>query len=308
MVKVLYVCSADRSGSTLLDRLLGQTEGFFSLGEMTRFIWRRGLEKNQRCGCGEHFRDCSFWNEVMDQAWGGMSQPDLERIRELEKGVTRIRHIPQIAYPGLAQTELRRALAEYVPILENLVQAVREVADKPVLIDTSKRPIYGYLLQKIPSVDLRVVHLVRDSRGVVHSWQRRKERPEVREGTEYMEQKSARLVAWHWNLRNSAAHLFRMAGISYARVRYEDLAERPTEVLWRLRDYMGHGEGKDNLTEKSVFELEEGHTVSGNPMRFKTGEIRVELDAEWKKRIDAKKKFLVSMLTLPLLFKYGYKV
>ena len=39
---VLYVAGAGRSGSTLLDNLLGQIPGFFSAGEL-RYVWERGL-------------------------------------------------------------------------------------------------------------------------------------------------------------------------------------------------------------------------------------------------------------------------
>ena len=58
--RVLYIGGWGRSGSTLLDRLLGQAEGSFSVGEM-RDLWLRGVLENRRCGCGEPFDSCPFW-------------------------------------------------------------------------------------------------------------------------------------------------------------------------------------------------------------------------------------------------------
>ena len=62
-VDVLYVGGCQRSGSTLLDRMLGQTQGHISAGEITH-LWARGVGANDLCGCGERFADCPFWSEV----------------------------------------------------------------------------------------------------------------------------------------------------------------------------------------------------------------------------------------------------
>jgi len=61
---VLYIIGEGRSGSTLLDMLLGQVDGFESVGEL-RFVWSRGKRDNQRCGCGEDFNSCHHWNKVV---------------------------------------------------------------------------------------------------------------------------------------------------------------------------------------------------------------------------------------------------
>ena len=48
-VKVAFVSSWSRSGSTLLDLLLGRLPGFWSAGEI-RYLWDRGLLEDQLCG------------------------------------------------------------------------------------------------------------------------------------------------------------------------------------------------------------------------------------------------------------------
>ena len=48
------------------------------------------------------------------------------------------------------------------------------------------------------------------------------------------------------------------------------------------------------------------HTVSGNPMRFKCGDLTVKPDMEWKGRMRRSQKLVTTFLTLPLLLRYGY--
>src|SRR5690349_2184383 len=68
-IPVLFIAGAARSGSTLLDRVIGMHEGFCSSGELT-FIWQRSYRENQLCGCGVPFHECEFWREVSDTAFG----------------------------------------------------------------------------------------------------------------------------------------------------------------------------------------------------------------------------------------------
>jgi hypothetical protein len=48
------------------------------------------------------------------------------------------------------------------------------------------------------------------------------------------------------------------------------------------------------------------HTVSGNPSRFRTGNIELRPDEEWKVKMRRADKNVVTALTAPLLLKYGY--
>ena len=55
--KVLYIGGFGRSGSTLVERILGQLPGFCSAGEIV-FLWQRGLIDGQLCGCGVPVPEC----------------------------------------------------------------------------------------------------------------------------------------------------------------------------------------------------------------------------------------------------------
>jgi len=77
--KVLYIGGFGRSGSTLVERILGQLPGFCSAGEIV-FLWQRGLIDGQLCGCGVPVPECEFWSRVGKTAFGGWDQIDAHEM------------------------------------------------------------------------------------------------------------------------------------------------------------------------------------------------------------------------------------
>jgi hypothetical protein len=100
-VAVLYLGGQARSGSTLLERALGQIPTFWSSGEV-RYLWDRGLIENQRCGCGQPLRDCAFWTSVGERAFGGWDRIDPRSIRAWQQRVDRNRYVPAMLATPLA--------------------------------------------------------------------------------------------------------------------------------------------------------------------------------------------------------------
>src|SRR5260370_24563179 len=69
-VTVIYIAGSGRSGSTLLERTLGEISGFVNVGELID-LFRRTVFQGERCGCGQNFCDCSFWAGVGKRAFIG---------------------------------------------------------------------------------------------------------------------------------------------------------------------------------------------------------------------------------------------
>ena len=63
--KVYYIAGAGRSGSTMLDAVLGNCDDFFSCGELINFTVN-GLEKLEYCSCGVKVPNCEFWSKVAE--------------------------------------------------------------------------------------------------------------------------------------------------------------------------------------------------------------------------------------------------
>jgi hypothetical protein len=305
-VRVLFIGGLGRSGSTLLERMLGRLDGFCSVGELVH-IWERGLHENNLCGCGERFRDCPFWRRVGEAAFGGWDTLDVGEVLALKRAVDRNRYVPLMLAPAL-WPPYRARLARYLDLLERLYGAVRAVTGAEVVVDATKHASHAFLLRRLPGVDLRLVHLVRDSRGVAFSWTkllRRLEVPgaEALMATDHPLRMSARYLAY-----NLLFHLLRRLGVPSLLARYETLVRRPAAELRRVAGLAGRTAGDDQLgfIGDGFVELGASHALAGNPMRFRRGRVPLWLDEEWRRQMPRGQRLLTVTSTWPLLLRYGY--
>ena len=304
--RVLFIGGCGRSGSTLLDRMLGELPGFVSTGEV-RFIWQRGLVENRLCGCGEPFRECPFWRSVGEEAFGGWDALDAEEVVALDRAVNRHRYIPLLLAPRLSRSFEAR-LQRYVDILGALYAAIERVSGGACIVDSTKDPPFAFLLERVPTIDLRIVHLVRDSRGVAFSWTKQVRRPEKDEVVRFMDTYHPVEMGVRWVVYNACFHLLGRLGVPRLMTRYEEVVASPRREIERMVALAGADvdrEAFDFLNGRRV-ELGVHHTISGNPMRFQRGAIELAVDEEWRSRLSPVHRRMVSLFTFPLLVRYGY--
>jgi hypothetical protein len=308
-VPVLYIGGHGRSGSTILAQTLGRIPSFVYVGELWQ-VWYRGLRENERCGCGQPFNSCEFWRAVGDEAFGGWDNVDVDKMVASRPYLKRSPFTPHYALAAKTSIRTRKMntlLEESDYVLERLYRAIQRVSGAQVIVDSSKRLTYAVLLSLLPFADLRVVHLVRDSRAVAYSWARSKESPAV-VGGRLMPQMSPAQASRDWSLRNYSYDL--LSGFArLSRLRYEDFVNDPTfylaETLIRVGFDDVAGSIHDVVRGREI-SLSVDHTVSGNPSRFRTGNIELRPDEEWKVKMRGADKNVVTALTAPLLLKYGY--
>ncbi|MFN8234359.1 MAG: sulfotransferase [Actinomycetota bacterium] len=300
-LRILYVGGWGRSGSTLLDRLLGQLPGAFSLGEM-RDIWLRGVLQDRRCGCGEPFLECAFWSAVGERAFGGWSRAHAMEMHRLRMRFDRPWTIPVLAL----RTHWLADLERYVEATGEIYRAIIATSGASVVVDSTKIPSYAFLLERIPDVDLRFVHLVRDSRGVIHSWQRSVIRPDATGRPDRMIRYGTASASMRYLIYNLTADAVGVTGTPYLRARYEDLAAHPAQVLRQIAEFGGLStDGVDPLEGEGA-NLGVSHTVDGNPMRFERGHLTIRLDEAWRRDMHERDRRIVTVATAPLLRRYGY--
>jgi hypothetical protein len=301
-VKVLYIAGGWRSGSTLLDNVLGQIEGFFSGGEIVH-VWEENFLEDRVCGCGAAFRECPVWRRVTGEAYGDADLVDAEEMVRLLYSSVRTRHVPLMLMPG-GRALLKARLRWYLDNLENLYQGIGSATGSRVVVDSSKAPLYGYMLETIPSIDLYVVHLVRDPRAVAYSWLRKKWQPDKGFSLPIYSPVRSALT---WDVMNLIIECFRRRSPGrYLKVRYEDFMNDPKETVGRILDLVQKEVPPLPFLADHRVELGTNHTVSGNPVRFMTGTVELKLDDEWQEKMKRSDKNTVTGLTLPLLFRYGY--
>ena len=139
------------------------------VGEVVH-LWERGLRDDELCGCGEPFSP---------SARSGSGRQD--RLRRLGQGRRRARAgaegrrstapgsppaAPARPAPGHARPRLRR----YGDLLARLYAAVPDGLRAQVVVDASKHASTRSCVRRTPGIDLKVLHVVRDSPAVAYAW------------------------------------------------------------------------------------------------------------------------------------------
>ncbi|BBL79329.1 sulfotransferase [Rubrobacter xylanophilus] len=326
---VLYVIGNGRSGSTLLDIVLGNHPLVESTGErvhLTRTGWisRRATtaadERKRRlplCSCGGRLdvpsagedEVCPFWKEVRKEWVRRAGSEDIEGYPGLQEAFERHRRWPRLLRERHRPSPEFRS---YARLTLALFEAIRDVSGKPVVVDSSKSPPCAFPLALVPGLDLRAVHLVRDVRGVISSRSKALKK-DIRAGIEWdHEPHPVWRSAWWSSLRWSAINLesemvCRWLGPGrWIRLRYEDFLEDPEGSLRRIGGLVGldlAGLGRSFAAGK---EMHVGHNVGGNRLRM-SGSVRLRPEAgSWEDSLSPAEVRLAGRIAGPLMRRYGY--
>lgn len=285
--------------------LLGNTPGCFSVGEV-RFFWEYVVEPDIRCGCGELLQSCPFWHAVIET----LSQYNLDWIRlaAIARKLDRSHKLPWLSTP-LPYT--RQDTQMLLDATEKLYLAIAQHANSQIIIDSSKVPSHLFLLNRLPALDVRTLHLVRDGRAVAYSWNKRRKRELANSGQEkWMARHSLLRSMLVWMAENS---FVRRAGrqqsaSAYTVLRYEDFAQNPyQELSAALRHLDLEAIHLQRLQDNQVAP-QPTHSVGGNPIRFKRGSLEIVLDEEWQQQMPSTTRRLLGVVGAPMLHNFHYKV
>ena len=313
--KVLYVVGKGRSGSTLLDTVLGEVDGFFAAGEVF-YLWEMGVRHGYLCGCGQPVPRCELWSKVLDvvleRGSDGEYGLDPTRIVDWYRDIFRWRRMPRLLRLQPGRPSGWESLDAYVEVVSRVYAAIADLTAARVVIDSSKWATDPVLLGRVPGVDPYCLHLVRDPRAVVHSWKRRRSLPE-RGPTATMPRYSSLYSATSWLARNVVAERVRakLPPDRYLLVRYEDFMAEPRKWVEMIAGFVGETAGPPSLLEaleRNEVVVGPNHTVAGNPHRFTRGTLRLHEDAEWRHRLGRVDREVATLVSLPLLKRYGYQL
>ncbi len=190
-VKVLYIVGFTRSGTTILANVLGELEGFFSAGEMQHHFWRVGVRRNWTCGCGQPFGECEHWSAVLKAGFDAeRAGLDGDAMLALQQRVLRTRYTWRYLWQPRRRLAVRSrsaplSRADRTPLPCGRGRDRRSRRRRSLEVARPWR-----CAPSMPGVTPYYVHLVRDSRAVAHSWQRKKSG---------LAQFSPRRIAVHWS-------------------------------------------------------------------------------------------------------------
>ncbi|MEQ9407782.1 MAG: sulfotransferase [Fuerstiella sp.] len=292
-----YIAGSGRSGSTFLGLQLERSPDICFAGELT-YLWERGLQQNQLCGCGQPFRECEFWQAVLQEAFGRLSPSDVAEAVRLRKRISVLTGLMPLR---IGRNHVDSNSAEmYAQKYDALVTAIRKVSGCQVVVDSSKYPTDLAALIR-GGIALCTIQLVRDCRAVVYSWRRKKQRTEIHWRRQLMPRYGALQTALAWKHFNSAVHDLAAADDKrYRLLRYEDIMSDFATELSGLTEWLrcrsAHGAAA----------VSTGHSVSGNPCRFEFDPGRIRPDLEWQTHISVIDRCIVAALCGRQQKMYGY--
>lgn len=159
---MVYVMGAGRSGSTMLGIALGNCADTFFAGELARWYRRAGRPLRGSNGVPDEGRE-RFWREVRAELGPRVDALGPEvGILQRSSAVLRIGSWP----------EQRRLRKRYRRSCEDLFRAITRTAGTNYIVDTSHFPRRARDLQALGGIDLYLLFLIRDPRGIVASYAR----------------------------------------------------------------------------------------------------------------------------------------
>ncbi len=290
-----------RSGTTLLDRILGQLDGYFSIGEFYA-VWDHYVIANRLCGCGTKFKACDVWRDIFSNANIGFDKLVAEKMIRTKNTFLRTRHIPYLFLPGY-HTRVTKHHQFFQDNLEKLYRSIFATTSSRVIVDSSKYPTYASLLNMIPSIELYFVHFIRDPRAVAYSWQK------VKTGVDggMMDKRGIVNTSALWDIWNISSDLFcQYNTMRCVRIKYEEFIRFPQESVQRIINLTGEHVKTLPFTSDHEVKLGVTHNVEGNPNRFQTGLIKLKMDDTWKRELKLHHRMLVNVMTWPLQKRYNY--
>jgi hypothetical protein len=337
-VKVLKITGLGRSGSTILDVVLGNHPNIESVGEVGNLIrtgWisqesLRGIDQKRLrrplCTCGKRLdvlyvdapdEACPFWSSVRREWVERTDRDSIESYPKLQNDFELKRRWPRLLYEKRRPSALFRS---YARLTRAFFESIRAVSGKPVIVDCSKSPVRAFALGMMPGIDLYLVHLVRDGRGVITSHRKsfegdlqdgtvrdHKGHPKwktvVRRGVLYP------VSVVRWIARNLAAEwiCIQLGPKRTMRLRYEDFVADPKVALGRVGSLIELDFTDVANAASSEKPMQAGHNIGGNRTK-KSGIITLRPDAEeWKTALSPTEQRLSWMLTGWLMRRYGYK-
>jgi hypothetical protein len=298
VTKVLYIIGKGRSGSTLLGAALDAVPEYFGVGEL-HFVWRRGYVEGRKCGCGEPIPECPVWSEAAAKA-----SIDPEQVADWHDEIYRWRSVPRALRTRFIDDW--PALQGYAEASRAVYQAVAEVTGARVLVDTSKWATAPGPLGLIPGIEAHVVQLVRDSRAVANSWQRRRTQYDLEEPRQ-MPRFGPISSSVSWMARNwTATRARRRLRPRSMLVRYEGFTTDPQKVIEHITRMVDEPADLSGVIRDGTITLPPNHTAAGNPARFRTGVIEIRPDVGWHTEMSTGSRAVVTAMTWPGLLQYRY--
>jgi hypothetical protein len=307
--RVAFILAPHRSGSTLLDNLLGGHSEVVTLGEPHNLRAyalqdRRLFDPKQPliCSCGSTVPACSFWQRVQDALGSPLGDlslkwprtvyerralPLLQR-KALSAGMAVLRQRPAL----FRSASIQRLLGAESIIDDNwrLFDAVHAITGAACIVDASKAAYRFRALWRRNPEAARAIVLCRDYRAVAHSLMRR--------GLSVEDA----IAQWCRSVGQIEEMVIGIPDRHVCRVTYEALCADPQGTIKGVLHFLQLS-GTSNVLKRSIADL---HHISGSPSKFDPARQTIQFDDSYLSVFDERQLQYLRHAAQPLAHRWGY--
>jgi hypothetical protein len=235
-------------------------------------LWRYIPDDNRSCACGAPVSQCSFWKEVLVRLRGKRIH-----LTKSDLGCPSWRRV--VLFGRCKRDNLAKA---YGNVNRELFDSIAAVSQKPFIVDSSKQAQRLFFLKRSRTIDLKVVHLVRDGRAVMNSFLR----------------KYGASLWWRgmyrWASPNIVGLVLRrqFGAESWINVSYEALAAEPEPTLQRICCFLNVVYDPTMLNFKS----RTAHNIGGNARVLTSSLSDIQIDERWKKELKLRYRMVFGLV------------
>lgn len=273
---IIYIIGAGRSGTTLLDIIIGNEESIESCGELNRYPRRRGIPPKYEKGSRKYL----FWEKIYQH-----NNFSVKKLLEIEKINDEFEYHKGFL-KGMLKLQNKDNLKKYKEFQIKLFNSIFESIPNNVttIVDSSKYPGRAVMLSSFLPYEISYIYIKRDPVSVVKSFAKKD-----------VEQPSKSWFAS--NLYYSVVNTFCHIAICKLRkkhkvvvVTYEEMVNKPIEMLRKVELGLDI-ELKSVLDKiKNNIPLDTGMLFDGNRIRLNKN---LSIQSSKKIKLKSIKDFIV---------------
>lgn len=160
---LIYIIGAGRSGTTLLDIMLGNTLDSLSLGEINRYFLREGKPPKRE----KSSEVSTFWSSFKHE-FNLKNQKDYDYLNDLFKN--------HEYHTSLYKSISQNSDSEYINLLKLQYDLLFNQTDESIIIESSKYPVRAINLSNFLNKEkfsVKYIYLKKDPVSVVNSFQKK---------------------------------------------------------------------------------------------------------------------------------------
>ena len=297
VMKILFINSFQRSGSTLLGMILDRHQDIKYLGEVRNI--HDALLHDEKTFSGSSLKDDQFWRKVLR----GLEGDPLSLYTKVQNKTGTIEPVIHLSnlfdsryvdrFLQLFSGRFRKEQLAYCNI-RSYYRSASENTPETWLVDSSHRTSEARSHLSVMGRKISVLYLVRDGRGVLYSVLKRSE-----------EQAETVIKRWkRFTLRARRFHRL-IPSDQLVTIRYEDLCEDLPAQLSRLTDFMdieAFGLGAQSSGKVPSF-------IGGSSTLRSRGDtnLSIKLDEQWRHKLGKKELEIFEKVAGGLNRSLGYQ-